>query len=387
MARPLAPPARGGPVPRTELLSDVPADPTTLPGLARWQELAPGAEQEPARPRILIIDDQPANVVLLTRLLLRAGVPEVEYTTEPRDALALFRKWDPDLVLLDLHMPDLDGMAVLLQLRAAVRPGEFVPIVIITGDSDSAQRRATLANGATDFLLKPFDLPEVLLRIRNALETRLLHLMLQRQNADLEAQVLLRTRELAEAQFEALERLAIAAEFRDDATGRHTQRVARVATLLAAGMALPPETVELIRRSAPLHDVGKIGVPDHILLKPGKLTPTEFEVMQTHSAIGAQILGGGHSRLMQTAERVARSHHEHWDGTGYPDHLAGEAIPVEARIIAVADVFDALTHRRPYRAAWSPADVTAEIVRLSERQFDPKVVDTLAQLDPAALTG
>lgn len=357
----------------------------TIPGLDRWSEIATSGASGP-RPRIMIVDDQPQNLKLLTRLLLRAGITQVECTTDPLEALPLYRRIDPDLVLLDLHMPGLDGIAVLEQLREAVPPGGFLPILIITGDDTTAPRRTALTRGATDFLVKPFDLPEVVLRIRNMLETRFLHLRLQSQNQGLEDKVAVRTRELQEAQLEVLERLAIAAEFRDDETGRHTQRVASVAAALAEALLLPKPTVDLIRRAAPLHDVGKIGVPDQILLKPGRLTSAEFEVIQTHTTIGARILGGGRSALMRMAEQIARSHHERWDGAGYPDRLAGQAIPVEARVIAVADFFDAVSHARPYRDAWPLDAVHAEIARLRGQHFDPQVVDVFLGLEPRALS-
>jgi putative two-component system response regulator len=178
-----------------------------------------------------------------------------------------------------------------------------------------------------------------------------------------------------------LERLAVAAEFRDDDTGRHTQRVAAVAEVLAQALGLGGERVALLRRTAPLHDVGKIGIPDQILLKPGRLSPEEFDVMKTHTTIGSRILGGGRSALMRMAELIARSHHERWDGAGYPDQLSGEAIPIEARVLAVADFFDALTHARPYRPAWPLDRVRAEILELRDRHFDPRVVDVFFGLE------
>jgi putative two-component system response regulator len=186
---------------------------------------------------------------------------------------------------------------------------------------------------------------------------------------------------LEEAQFETLARLAAAAEYRDDDTGEHTRRVGDLAGRLAEALGLPAELVQLIRRAAPLHDVGKIGIPDAILLKPGRLTEEEFDHMKRHTTIGARMLSGGASTQIALAEQIAGTHHERWDGTGYPVGLAGEAIPIAGRIVAVADVFDALTHARPYKQAWPHAEALAELHRQRGRQFDPRVIDAFLTLD------
>ncbi|HLA15233.1 MAG TPA: HD domain-containing phosphohydrolase, partial [Gemmatimonadaceae bacterium] len=200
------------------------------------------------------------------------------------------------------------------------------------------------------------------------------------QNESLEHRVTDRTRELEEAQVEILQRLAAAAEFRDDDTGEHTHRVGHMAALIATGLGLSAPHVDLIRRAAPLHDVGKIGIPDSILLKPGRLTREERRIMQTHATIGAAMLAGGNSTLVQMAERIARSHHERWDGKGYPDGSAGELIPIEARIVAVADFLDALAHNRPYRPAWPLEKALAKIAAERGGHFDPAVVDAILDI-------
>jgi putative two-component system response regulator len=248
---------------------------------------------------------------------------------------------------------------------------------MLTADSSNETKRRALAGGVKDFLTKPFDAAECVLRIENLLETRSLYTTISKQNEFLEERVAERTRELEGAQVEILQRLAAAAEFRDDETGEHTHRVGQLAALLATGVGLSAAQVDLIRRAAPLHDVGKIGIPDSILRKPGRLTHEERRIMQTHVTIGAAMLAGGRSVLVQTAERIARSHHERWDGKGYPDGHAGERIPIEARVVAVVDFLDALTHKRPYRPAWSLERAVAKIVAGRESHFDPAVVDAL----------
>jgi len=289
------------------------------------------------QPVILVVDDEESNVLLLTRLLEQAGHSGVLGTTDPRAVLPLYQAVSPNLILLDLHMPHVDGFAVMERLRPYIPPESYLPVVILTADIAPEAKRRALAAGAKDFLTKPFDATEVLLRIRNLLETRRLHRQLQEHNRLLKEKVRERTRQLEEARIEILERLALAAEYRDDATGQHTHRVGQTAALLARALGLPEAQVELIRRAAPLHDIGKIGVPDGILLKPGPLTAEEFEMMKAHTVIGARILSCSRFPLLQMAQRIALSHHERWDGRGFPQGLRGEAIPLEARIVAVAE--------------------------------------------------
>jgi putative two-component system response regulator len=286
-------------------------------------------------------------------------------------------------------MPHMDGLQVLDTLRE-IAEATYLPIVILSGDLTPEARRDALSRGAKDFVNKPFQPDELLLRIKTLLETRFLYLEIQSQNQVLEAKVRERTRELVEAQIEIIERLAIAAEFRDDNTGQHTQRVGQMSALLARQLGLPDAQVSLIARAAPLHDVGKIGVPDTILLKIGKLTPTEFELVKQHTVIGARILSGGKFPLLRLAEDIAYSHHERWDGEGYAG-LRKTDIPLAGRIVAVADVFDALTQQRPYKPAWPIGEAINEIERQRERQFDPGVVEaflrvmsTTARIEPNA---
>jgi putative two-component system response regulator len=330
-----------------------------------------------ASARLLLVDDEEVNVRLLTRILEGAGYTAVRSTVDPRRVEQMIDEIDPDLLLLDLRMPHIDGFGILKRIAPRLNGGGNLPVLMLTGDATPEVKRRALSLGAKDFVAKPFDAGEVLLRIRNLLETRFLHQALERQNNALETRVKARTHELDESQLDIVERLARAGEIRDDATGRHTYRVANLSALIAEALGSGTRFVELIRRAAPLHDVGKIGIPDSILLKAGKLTVRETRIVQSHAVIGARILSGGKSELVKMAERIALSHHERWNGRGYPNRLAGEAIPFEARIVGLADFIDALTHARPYRAAWPPEAVLAEVRGESGKHFDPAVVAAL----------
>lgn len=331
-------------------------------------------------PRVLIVDDEEMNIRFLERILGPEGYTELHATTDPRTVVSLFRRCEPDVVLLDLRMPHLDGLDVLELLRPEIPAGTYLPIVVLTSDVSGDAKRRALSSGAKDFLTKPLSPAEVRLRVRNLLEARFLHLALQEQNRELEARVRERTAQLEDARIEVLERLARAAEFRDDDTGQHTQRVGRTSALLATSLGLSAEEVELVRRAAPLHDIGKIGVPDSVLLKKGRLTPEEYELMKRHTVIGSAILSGSRLPLLNMGQEIAISHHERWDGAGYPNGLAAETIPLVGRLVAVADVFDALIHDRPYKPAWPVADAVTEIGRDAGRQFDPEVVTAFIRL-------
>jgi putative two-component system response regulator len=336
--------------------------------------------------RILIVDDEDANIEILQRILSREGFTRIHTTNDSRQVTVLYVEHRPDLILLDLHMPHFDGLDVMDQLNE-IAEASYLPILILSGDLTPEARRDALSRGAKDFVNKPFQQEELLLRIKTLLETRLLYIQIQSQNQLLEAKVRERTRELVEAQIEIIERLAIAAEFRDDNTGQHTQRVGQMSALLARQLGLADSQVSLIARAAPLHDVGKIGVPDTILMKMDKLTPDEFEIVKQHTVIGARILSGGKFPLLKVAEEIAFSHHERWDGAGYAG-MRGADVPLAGRIVAVADVFDALTQQRPYKPAWPVAEAIAEIDRQRGRQFDPGVVDAflrVVQNSPEAL--
>ncbi len=359
---------------------EAPPSPRLSPGVALGNDPSVPTEAQLLGARILMVDDEPVNLQLLRRLLERAGYTRLVETTDPRQVASLFSGFQPDLVLLDLHMPGMDGYDVLAQLTPLIPRSSYLPMLMLTADSTPAAKQRALSLGARDFVIKPFVPDEVLLRIRNLLVPRFLHLELKSQNQILEKRVRQRTRALEQTRLEVLERLARAAEYRDDATGDHTRRVGRTAAFLADSLGADQHYVDLISRAAPLHDIGKIGVPDHLLLKPAKLEADEYEVMKRHARIGADILSGGRSAVMQLAEEVALDHHERWDGTGYPAGLAGEAIPVAARIVAIADVFDALTHDRPYRKAWPLPRALAEIEAGAGSHFDPSLTTRFLKL-------
>lgn len=338
----------------------------------------PANQHRPAK--ILVIDDQEQNIKLVTRILEKDGYEQVRSTTNAAEALSIYIDFNPDLVLLDVHMREKDGFEVLQEI-VSHDPNSHVPVLMITADDSADVKRRALALGAKDFVGKPFDSGEVLLRIRNLLETQFLYQRLRDQNTELENKVVERTRELEQSQLEVLERLAVAVEFRDDDTGNHTKRVGEVSAMLAQTIKLETATTELIRRAAPLHDIGKVGIPDSILLKAGPLTGEEFELMKMHTVIGSRMLSKGRSELVRFSQRIARSHHEWWDGSGYPDRVSGQSIPLEARIVAVADFLDALTHERPYRPAWGIDETLAEIRRRAGTHFDPAIVKALNEID------
>ncbi|MDF2722368.1 MAG: response regulator [Paenibacillus sp.] len=329
---------------------------------------------------ILIVDDQEYNVSLLERILGRAGFTNVYSTMDPFTIHRLLVEVNPDIVLLDLHMPGMDGLQVVKLIREFTGEEMYLPVLMLTADTLPESKQQGLKAGVNDFLTKPYDRTEVVLRINNLLKTRSLHIQLQQHNNSLEERVQKRTEELTQAKLEILDLLGRASEYRDDMTGQHTQRVGHLSEQIAIRLGLPEAAVDMIKRAAPLHDIGKIGIPDDILLKPGRFEPYEYERMKTHTLIGANILEGSYFTILKLASVIACSHHEKWDGTGYPHGLKGEEIPLEARIVALADFYDALTHERPYKQAWTPHETLLEIQNQRGKHFDPQVVDAFIQV-------
>jgi putative two-component system response regulator len=338
----------------------------------------------PSQARIFVIDDEPANLKLLDKMLASQGYLRPVLIQDPREVLERYREARPDLILLDLNMPHLDGYQVMAQLQAeddALLP----PIVILTAQHGRDTLLKALAAGARDYVGKPFDRAELLMRVRNLLDAQLAHRMLHDQKAVLEELVRARTESLNQTRLQVVRRLGRAAEYRDNETGLHIIRMSQFSFVLAKSLGWSAADCELMLHASPMHDVGKIGIPDAILLKPGKFEPDEWAVMQTHASIGADILEDDDSALLRLARVIALSHHEKWDGSGYPQALAGEAIPQAGRIVAVADVFDALTSARPYKKAWPVEEAVAFIAANAGSHFDPEVARHFALCLPEIL--
>lgn len=324
--------------------------------------------------RVMIVDDNRTNVLLLQKLLEAEGYTEVMGVTDPREVRPLYENNPFDLILLDIRMPHLDGYQVMAQLKELVGD-DYLPIMVLTAQTDQETKIQALDAGAMDFLHKPFERIEVLTRIRNMIEARLLHNQVRDQNQILEERVRERTQELEATRLEVVKRLGVAANYKDNETGLHVVRMAKIARVLAKAVGFGDEDADLLERAAPMHDIGKIGIPDKVLLKPGKLDDDERAIINGHAMIGAEILGEHEWPLMHLARQVALTHHEKWDGSGYPMKLKGEDIPLSGRICAIADVFDALTSDRPYKTGWHFDDALNFIQEQSGKHFDPGLVE------------
>jgi putative two-component system response regulator len=323
--------------------------------------------------QVLIVDDSRSSLALLGATVRQVVSKDVALCLDPVEALRLCEKDQYDLVLVDHIMPGMDGIEFtqVLRLRDTYRN---VPVVMVTSDADKEIRIEAIRAGANDFLTKPFDPIELQARVSNLLALRQAQVQLADRAKHLAREVEQATAHLLAREEEIIYRLARAIEYRDGDTGEHVSRVAQICHVIGEGLGLSPQRCRTIYLAAPLHDIGKIGIADAILGKPGKLTPEEMARMREHVNIGARILEKGDSELIRTAELIAQNHHEKWDGTGYPNRLSGHDIPVEARIVALADVFDALCSERPYKKAWPIEDAYAEIINCSGTHFDPACV-------------
>jgi putative two-component system response regulator len=333
--------------------------------------------------KILIVDDDAVNRHLFSGVLGEEG-----YLTEEvgsgEEALTRVEIQAPDIILLDVMMPGIDGFEVARKLKEN-RKSESIPIIMITSLHDRESRERGLIQGVEEFITKPVNPKELKIRVRNLLRLKLANDILTNHNAVLEEEVSRRSKELFTSFEEALHMLMRAAEYRDGETGAHVRRISYCTKSLAVFLGMDEQYCETIFLASPMHDIGKIGIPDHILLKPGALNPDEWEAMQTHTTIGAEILAGGSSPYMQMGVEIALSHHECWDGSGYPHQLAGEDIPLSARIMSICDVYDALRSERPYKPGYGHAE-SINIIRNGDKRitnshFDPEVMDTFLSKD------
>lgn len=334
---------------------------------------------------ILIVDDQIVNVKLLEKILKRAGFENIFSTTDSRQAVNLYLQHNIDALLLDIRMPHLDGFEVMEKLQSVVK-NDYLPILVLTAELTSETRNKSLSNGAKDFITKPFDRTEVLQRIKNIIEVRLLHKQITEQNKILDEKVKKRTQELEDSQLEIIQRLGLAAEYKDNETGNHVLRMSKFSQLLGKTIGFSDKDAEILLHATSMHDIGKIGIPDNIFLKPGKLDAEEWEIMKTHVTIGAEVLANGKSAILKLAHVVILTHHEKWDGSGYPNGLIAEGIPIPGRICAISDVFDALTSTRPYKKPWSIEDAMALIKEESGKHFDPHLVTIFELILPEILS-
>ncbi|MCL2523881.1 MAG: response regulator [Betaproteobacteria bacterium] len=325
---------------------------------------------------VLIIDDSDINLTLTKMLVSKLGDCQSVLFDNPLPALDWCREHVPDLIIVDYMMPDMDGLRFISAFRALHGRNE-IPILMITASDQKDVRYEALLGGANDFLTKPIDRIEFSARARNMLSLRQGQKFLADRAQHLAQLVEERTREIRERERELIFRISRAAEFRDPETGAHIQRMAHYSQLIARGLDLDEATQQLILEAAPMHDVGKIGIPDYILLKKGRLTPEEFEVMKGHARLGHELLKESHSEIMRAGATVAISHHEKYDGSGYPHQLKGKDIPLFGRIVAVADVFDALTSVRPYKHAWPLNEAVRYLEEGRGKHFDPLCVESL----------
>ena len=324
--------------------------------------------------RILLIDNTELNITLLKHLIKK--IPEYEPIafTNPAKALLWCRDNEPDLVVVNYAMPEMNGIQFTQQFRGFVNH-ENIPVLMVTANSDATVRQKALTTGVTDFLNKPLDNIEFITRARNMLALRQSQKALMDRAAWLDEEVRKAIAKIKEQEHETIFCLAKAAEYRDPETGAHIQRMAHYSKQIAHVLGLPLQKQELLLEAAPMHDIGKVGIPDAILLKPGRLTPEEFVIMKQHAMIGYELLNANSANLLKVAAEIALSHHEKYDGSGYPHGLSGEDIPLFGRIVAVADVFDALTSERPYKKAWSIEDACQFLKDGSGKHFDPSCVD------------
>jgi putative two-component system response regulator len=334
--------------------------------------------------KVVIVDDTQINVTLMEALVKKIEGCQPVCFTESAKGLAWSLENDPDLVIVDYMMPAPDGIEFIRRLREVPERSE-TPILMVTADHEKEVRYRALETGATDFLTKPVDRIEFTSRVKNMLAIRRSHIVLADRAALLADEVRAATAEIHARERETIFRLARAAEFRDPETGAHILRMANYSRIIADKLGWSAADQDMLLQAAPMHDVGKLGTPDHILLKPGRLTPEEFDIMKGHAYIGWEILKDSSSPILTMAAEIALTHHEKFDGSGYPSGTQGSAIPMTGRIVAVADVFDALTSARPYKEAWA-MDRAIEFLKEGRGvHFDPDCIDAFLSSQDAVL--
>jgi len=325
------------------------------------------------KPTILIVDDIPTNIRILEKKLMKENYT-IQSAANGIIALAMIEENKPDLILLDVMMPEMSGFEVCQILKRNPKT-QCIPIIFLTAKTEPEDIVKGLNAGAVDYVSKPFNHTELLSRIKTHTELKRLQDHLEQAVADRTKKLNDALNELRDAHYETIKRLARAADYRDNETGVHIIRMGHYSRILGKAMGMSDEESKQLQRASVVHDIGKIGIPDQVLLKPGKLDKEEFEIMKTHSAIGAALLSDIDSDLCQLAETIALTHHEKWNGKGYPNGISGKDIPVEGRIAAVADVFDALTSERPYKKAWLVEDAINLLIKEKGQHFDPEIVD------------
>lgn len=330
----------------------------------------------PEMQTVLVVDDTPENIEVLVGTL--KDTYNVKAAINGMMALKIAKESPPDVILLDVMMPEIDGFEVCRQLKADFTT-KHIPVIFVTAKIGIKDELKGLELGAVDYITKPISPPIVIARVQT-------QLALYDQNRELERKVRLRTQQLQETRLQIIQRLGKAAEYKDNETGLHVIRMSRYAHVLAKATGMNEEDAELLMNAAPMHDIGKIGIVDKILKKPGSLTDDEYEEMKSHCAIGADVIGEDHSDLLELAKIIAISHHEKWDGTGYPNNLSGENIPLAGRIVAIADVFDALTSVRPYKKEWSVDEAISLLEKEAGKHFDPELVKLFVNIMPEILT-
>ncbi len=330
-------------------------------------------------PTVLIIDDEFTSRAIFEQIIrgIQSDI-SIKAFANPLEALEWMHTNPPDLILLDYLMKEMSGLEVLRRIRQ-IRLLEDIPIILSTATTDENIRYQALDCGATDFITKPLDFYECQIRCRNLLSLSLHHKLQQNRSQSLQKAVDEATKQIMHREYETLFRLAKAGEYRDSETGNHVYRMAKYSRLIAESFGLDEERCHVIEMSAPMHDIGKIGIPDHILLKAGQLTEDEYAVMKKHPSIGYEILQESSSKFIRMGATIALGHHEKYDGSGYPNGLSGDEIPLEARIVAVADVFDALTSERPYKRAWSNEDALAYLNANKGGHFDLRCINAFVE--------